>query len=316
MKLHDPSPAVSMRSLLLLLPLLWAACSSTGSPADARSDSQDAGAAPRRDQRIPLDAAADTSRDAGGDAPNDLLLGESGADGVGDDLDGDGISDAQEQAWALAYFPYYAIAPNDNCAQHGVVYRLAPHPQDAQLIMIWYVVLYQRDCGALGHLGDVETFGVVADPRIAAPAGILGIRAISHQGTLCQRITSCGSLPNCAPCSGAQRDGKPYPVVFASRDKHGQYAQKSSCDQNFLCDLGGCALSPTPDLPLLVNAGEPQKPLTNNLTTAGMITAANGWTETQLYDFDPWGSADFGNVGTVSEDLVDGAYVIDPQQGC
>lgn len=296
-----------------------AACSSAGGTPDARPDGS-AVLADMRGDLVDLDVTADSAGDAlrsdgvgdvGRDLPRELAV-----DAPAEDRDGDGIADAQEQAWASAYFPYYAVAPNDNCALHGVVYRLAPHPNDAQLIMIWYVVLYQRDCGALGHLGDVETFGVVADPRIAAPAGILGIRAISHQGTLCQRITSCGSLPNCTACAGAQKQGKPYPVVFASRDKHGQYAVKSSCDQNFFCDLGGCTLSPTPAAPMLVNAGEPQKPLVNNLTSAGMITAPNGWTETALHDFDPWGSADFGTVGTVSADLVDSASVIDPLQGC
>ena len=61
----------------------------------------------------------------------------------------------------------------------------------------------------------------------------------------------------------------------------------------------------------MVNAGEPGAHLVSNLTTQGFITAANGWTEEELFDFDPWAPGDFGSAGDVSDDLVDLEFLPD-----
>ena len=47
----------------------------------------------------------------------------------------------------------------------------------------------------------------------------------------------------------------------------------------------------------------------DNLTTQGFITAANGWTKPEVFDFDPWGAEDFGSAGNVAEDLVDTTFL-------
>ena len=60
-----------------------------------------------------------------------------------------------------------------------------------------------------------------------------------------------------------------------------------------------------------MNVGEPAKPLVKNLTTEGFITAANGWSEPTLMNFDPWKAGKFGGAGDVSSDLVDDAFVVD-----
>lgn len=240
----------------------------------------------------------------------------NGSGGSGVDADGDGIDDATEQSLAESYFPYYSVAPDDTCPLHGVVFRAAPHPDDPTKIALWYVVLFQKDCGANGHVGDDEGIGAVIDPALPAPGGILALRAISHQGTLCEKITTCGTLPSCDACTTADKGGKPFPVVFPSVNKHGNYVSESTCDANFICDFGGCTLNPTPSAPPFVNAGEPGKPLTNDLSTnGGFIDAPHGWTAPELQGFDPWGGQEFGSAGVVSEDLVDTAFLI-PLSGC
>ena len=55
--------------------------------------------------------------------------------------------------------------------------------------------------------------------------------------------------------------------------------------------------------------GEPGKPLIENLTTQGFINAANGWTEAQLMNVDPWAAGDFGEAGSIAGDLVDPLFV-------
>ena len=241
--------------------------------------------------------------------------GSAGSAGSGVDADQDGLDDALEQALAEDNFPFHSLAPNDGCKTNGVVYRAAPHPSSAAHVMIWYVVLFQNDCGANGHVGDDEVFGAVIDPALPAPQSLLAVRAISHQGTFCESVTTCGTLPGCEPCTTAPRNGASYPVVFASIDKHGQYVKESTCDASFICDFGGCTLNSAPNLPPLVNAGEPGQPLVSDLSAQGFITAANGWDEAALMGFDPWSNQEFGSAGNVTDDLTDEAFVV-PPSGC
>ncbi len=238
--------------------------------------------------------------DAGPDAP-----------ASGDDLDGDGIPDALEAKIAADYGPYLSVHPSDGCARHGVLYRIAPHPKEKGRVMMWFDVLFEKDCGANGHVGDDEMSGIVIDPSKPAPAGILAVRAISHQNTPCQSITTCGSCPGMTACSTGTKSGAAFPVIYMSKDKHGSYVDKGTCSNSIICDFGGCALAAAPSTAPMVNAGEPGKPLVSNLTTAGFVNAKNGWTEAALMNFDPWKAGNFGGAGDVSKDLVDDAFVID-----
>lgn len=226
------------------------------------------------------------------------------------DLDGDGLDDARELSLARDYFPYYSSSGHDRCQKHGVLFRARPHPADPSKVALWYVVLYQRDCGLNGHLGDDEVFGELIDPALPPPAGILALRAISHQNTLCESVTSCGTLPGYRPCATAKKDGKDYPVVFSSLDKHGTYVDERVCSWSFICDARGCPLSSRPDSPEFANAGEPGFPLTQNLSLHGFITHENGWNDLQLFDFNPWSGARFGKAGDVRDDLEDDAFLI------
>ncbi len=99
-----------------------------------------------------------------------------------------------------------------------------------------------------------------------------------------------------------------YPVIFHSEDKHAGYAH-DSCD--FFCDNGGCALADAPAVMPMVNVGEPDARLVSNLTTEGFINEASGWTEQELFDFDPWAPGDFGSAGDVSDDLQDPEFIPD-----
>ena len=59
--------------------------------------------------------------------------------------------------------------------------------------------------------------------------------------------------------------------------------------------------------------GEPTAPLVHDLTSAGFITASNGWTEAELMNHGPWNAAvDFGSAGNVADDLADATFVPQP----
>lgn len=243
---------------------------------------------------IPDSAAAET-------APMDVA--------VSADRDGDGLDDAYEDKIVSEYLPYLSIDAGDKCPRAILVYRLYPHP-DAPKTRLHLIVdtLFETDCGASGHVGDNEVFGLTIDPSKPAPAGILAVRAISHQGTTCEAVTNCGSCAGLEKCTTATRRGAAYPVVFYSKDKHGSYMQESKCD-NACFFTNFCTLAPTPTEPRMINAGEPGKPMVNDLTAAGMITTAAGWTEMTVFAYDPWGGKEFGKAGKVSEDLVDKAFL-------
>jgi hypothetical protein len=187
--------------------------------------------------------------------------------------------------------------------------RVRPHPADASLVLILYDFLYNADCGLLGHDGDDEAFGMTIDPTIPAPEGIISMKTISHQGTICERDNACGRCGGLAPCQTSLKDGVPWPTVWPSKDKHGSYCNAASgCGFGATC-LDECDSNPTPTVPMIVNAGEPGHPLVTDLTTQGFITAANGWTHMELFHFDPWSPGKFGGAGDLSQDLVDPSFV-------
>jgi polyhydroxybutyrate depolymerase len=233
---------------------------------------------------------------------------EPGECDVPGDTDCDGLDQAIEDGIAQDYFPYYSLHPDEECSRAGIVYRVGPHPIDANKVFIRYVVLYETDCGLGGHVGDDEVVGVVVDPSIPAPGGIVSIKAIGHQSTACEQITDCGTCPDSNACDTLPIDGVPWPAVFSSKDKHATYAHN---DCNFICDFNGCSENDVPFVPPMINAGEPGYPLVTNLTTEGFINEANGWTEAELFDFDPWAPGAFGKAGDVSDDLVDSAFLPD-----
>ena len=300
------------RSLIGAAAALLVACGGGGSSGDGAVDSSVTNdSSPAIDTGVATDAPKTDTSIADTDAVADAVADADTDDAPTGDLDLDGLADADESKWASDYFPYLSIHPSDGCPVHGILDRVSPHPTESGRVMIWYDVLYNDDCGASGHIGDDEVFGVVIDPKKPAPDGILAVRAISHQGTPCEHTTTCGQCSDLTACGTATRAGKSYPVVYPSKDKHGNYADKPTCDGSFICDFGGCALSAAADAPPFVNAGEPSHPLVHDLTTEGFVTTTNGWTHPELMDFDPWKPGNFGGAGDISKDLVDTSFVVD-----
>lgn len=260
-------------------------------------------------------AEGGTDPDGGSTPDGGAPLGGQGTGGSGGagggtpdlDSDGDGISDADELSIAQSYRPFLSISPDDGCPLGGIVYRVRPHPTNADYVHVVYDHLFQNDCPAVGgHVGDNEAFGVTVDPTKPAPEGIVAIIAIGHQGTACEQVSSCGSCGELEPCATQLHLGAEFPIVYSSTDKHASYVNGCS----IINCLDSCDLADTGADPPMVNVGEPEVPLVQDLTAQGFITPANGWTEAELMDFDPWDTAvDFGGAGNIAGDLVDPAFV-------
>jgi hypothetical protein len=258
-------------------------------------------------------ASAAATTGAGGEsatASSTSSSSSSSATGTGGgpmtDKDGDGLDDAFEAKVAADYMPFLSLDPADGCALGGMLYRVTPHPNKPGLLWIIYDHLYQNDCGLNGHVGDDEAFGITVDPQKPAPGGILAIKAISHQNTPCQNISECGQCAAEAPCTTQMKGGLAYPVVYSSKDKHGSYAQACT----IVNCLDTCTLAATEAPIPMQNAGEPGGHLTEDLTTDGFVTAANGWTEMSLFHFNPWDPMKaFGAAGNIAGDLADMSFV-------
>ena len=151
------------------------------------------------------------------------------------DDDGDGLDDDDELALATAYLPFLSNHPDDACPRSGIVFRARPHPVDASFVHVIYSRLYELDCGLTSHPGDNEVFSLTIDPTRAPPEGIVAVRAISHQSTICERDTICGACPGLSPCDTASLGGLAFPVVYASKDKHA-----SVVDIGAGCSLTSC----------------------------------------------------------------------------
>jgi hypothetical protein len=225
------------------------------------------------------------------------------------DEDVDGLDDQVERQLAADYLPYLSLDPDDGCPRSGLVARVRPHPADPTKVLIVYSHLFEHDCGLAGHVGDNEAFGVAIDPAVPPPAGILAIRTASHQGTPCERVSECSTCGDSrTPCDVASVGGEMWPVLYASKDKHGQYAALSKCSLLGTC-FDQCTLNEQRAVPPVLDVGEPTHAFTHDLTADGFITSANGWTEPALMSFDPWDpDTDFGGAGHIAGDLQDSEF--------
>jgi hypothetical protein len=288
------------RAVLVLL----AACSGPAVMHDAGVS--DAGGA---DAGRPDSGVADAGvPDAGASDAGVPDAGGPDAGGVdaGVDNDHDGLPDDYEAFLARAFLPQISLDPNEHCPIGGIVYRARPHPMDPSLVFIIYDHLYQNDCGLNGHTGDDESFAVTINPA----TGVTAMLAISHQNTPCQKISTCGT---CGTLGACDLNDAGRPIMYSSTDKHGSYATLADCNPLTTC-LDTCGLSDHSDV-MLINAGEPNAHLTDDLTDAGLITAANGWTLMGLFNWNPWTpDATFGGAGIIAADLTDPSYDTAPCQ--
>ena len=185
------------------------------------------------------------------------------------DIDGDGLDDSVEDALATWFFPWvwYDSGENAGCTHPAstagnpgtALARVRPHPADPGKIAIQYVILYQRDCGDFGgfssHAGDVEPFSVTLAPNPACPYGFgaFSLKTVAHEGVPGQHVDQRLLGNSCT--WGRAAGGSPYVArIYASENKHGNYASDASCDAA-LGGLENCSESFT--LPFNVfNVGE------------------------------------------------------------
>jgi glycosyltransferase involved in cell wall biosynthesis len=150
-----------------------------------------------------------------------------------EDKDKDGLKDKLENSLMEEFFPrtvYYAkgekcSAPATSSTPGTVLARIRKHPTNPSNIAITYVILYQKDCGAGGHNGDVEpmTITLTPNPSCSNGYGAFAVKTVGHEGTLNQSINQ-KTLSNA--CNwGQSADG----FIYVAENKHANYLAKDLC---------------------------------------------------------------------------------------
>lgn len=178
---------------------------------------------------------------------------------VANDRDGDGLDDTLEDTLASRFFPWVWFDGGEDagCTHPATasgnpgtaLARVRKHPADPAKIAIQYVILYRQDCGDIGglfgHFGDVEPFSVTLAPNPACPHGYgaFSLKTVAHQGSSTSEHVDQRLLGN--SCTwGRLAGGSPQVAkIYASENKHGNYASDETCDSGGLLGSDNCSES-------------------------------------------------------------------------
>ena len=192
------------------------------------------------------------------------------------DRDGDGVSDALEQALVERFRPQFWLDVNE-CAEqtaefqvdsveprvlahNGAIYvRVSPSTvlgSDRAALVVSYYHLWDQDCGPLSpHPLDVEyVSALIIAPSQASSADdwvALYWYAAAHEDTICDTSNAAQAEAIAAVTSG--------PSVWIARGKHASYLSRALCSQRG-CGVDTCremvVMPPGP----LINLGEADAP--------------------------------------------------------
>ncbi len=194
-----------------------------------------------------------------------------------EDLDGDGLGDAFEQALLDRFLPRFHLsrgecaekpalfAPGEEeprvLAMDGVIYGQAfpVRSGEEEWIELHYYHLWAKDCGRWGHPLDAEHVStLLGAPSLHSPPSAwraLYWYAAAHEDTVCD--VSHGAR---AELLGAEDRGA---RIWVSKAKHASYLAHERC--KFGCGGDECKDPREMAVPRVVNLGEPGRPLNGSL---------------------------------------------------
>jgi hypothetical protein len=204
-----------------------------------------------------------------------LLASAAVAPADAQDLDGDGLPDAFEDALLARFVPTLILSVGECdgvpasfspgledptlAARDGTIYgHVAPRPEalpHAAAIEVQFFHLWVRDCGRPSHALDAEhVSALLTGPSITAPPDqwrAVYWYAAAHAGTICDASSG-------APASAlrAERVG---PFVYVSRGKHASYLDPGHCPWG--CGSDSCGPDRALARAAVINLGEPGRPL-------------------------------------------------------
>jgi len=198
------------------------------------------------------------------------------------DSDGDGLSDALEQALLVKFFPIFMIGKHDcssvpsefvpdsteplikaaNGTIYGQVFPVKASTQQQPVVEIHFYHLWKQDCGARPHELDTEHVSALAsasgnDPESATWTAKYWYAA-AHENTVCD----VSQIARASTLQAEDRGAK----VWISPGKHASYLNETLCQ-------GGCGADRCEEMVVLppgklVNLGEPGHPMDGSLFIA------------------------------------------------
>ena len=194
---------------------------------------------------------------------------------AGVDSDGDGLSDALEQALLVQFAPAFQVSRQDCSnvpaefrrksitpevkAENGTIYGQAFPAADSTatvpMVELHFYHLWRTDCGSHGHALDTEHVSVLvkgsAGDLSAAKWTAVYWYAAAHENTVCDvsQIARASTLD-------AEHHGA---TVWISPGKHASYLKETLCRRG--CGADRCEGMRPLAVTSVINLGEPNRPM-------------------------------------------------------
>lgn len=195
------------------------------------------------------------------------------------DSDGDGLSDALEQALLVQFAPNFMVGEHDcseipseflpdaltpkvmaeNGTIYGQVFPAKGSTKEAPIVEIHYYHLWRVDCGSHGHALDTEHVATLvrasgSDPATARWTAMYWYAA-AHENTVCDVSQIARALTLDAVKHG--------PEVWISPGKHASYLDQAMCERG--CGADRCEEMVPLHVNRIINLGEPNRPMNGSL---------------------------------------------------
>ncbi len=219
------------------------------------------------------------------------------------DADADGLTDAWEDAVAAHYQPRLELDEQekglgDANFKVGTATRVVARKGDASHVVVFFGFAFSEDYGSCtftDHHGDVERAVIELERAPGTDGDVKMIKAYTaaHEGdpTDASHVYEGDKLTK--ELEFVSENGAPRWLLYTSRNKHGTYANKKTCESKSIpCIADYCASSNKVNrndyrrLPVLLNAGEPEH------------HRDSGWARFGYPNADAWQDKKFCGVAT------------------
>lgn len=234
------------------------------------------------------------------------------------DVDRDGLTDAWEDTVLAHFQPRLELDEQergltDPSFRVGTAGRVVARHDDPSRVVVFYGFAFSEDygsCSFTDHHGDVERAVIELERTAGTNGDVRMIKAFTaaHEGDVTDASHLYEGDRLASELEFVSENGAPRWLLYTSRNKHGTYANKRTCESKKLpCVADYCASSNKPNrndyrrLPRLLNAGEPEHPRDSGWSRFG-YESADAWSTKPFCGLASGGSCDSAPRSTFVRD--------------
>ena len=234
------------------------------------------------------------------------------------DVDRDGLTDAWEDTVLAHFQPRLEFDEQergltDPRFRVGTAGRVVARRGDPSHVVVFYGFAFSEDygsCSFTDHHGDVERAVIELERTAGTNGDVRMVKAFTaaHEGDVTDASHIYERERLASELELVSENGAPRWLLYTSRNKHGTYANKRTCESKKLpCVADYCASSNKPNrndyrrLPLLLNAGEPDHPRDSDWSRFG-YEGADAWSTKPFCGVASSGSCDSAPRSTFVRD--------------